>query len=230
MLGGKPVIQHVYEQASKAIDDVYVATDDEMIEAVVRAFGGHVVMTSPNHRSGTERCWEAAQKIGDQYDVIINIQGDEPFVQASQLKALMECFLAAFPNEIATLAKPFSADDPFAALENVNTPKVVMNNLGMALYFSRAIIPYQRGVEKSEWLKGHTYYKHIGLYGYTRSALQKIIALPPSPLEQAESLEQLRWIENGYNIQVALTDVDTIGIDTPEDLKRAEDFLKNRQA
>lgn len=227
MLGGKTVIQRVYEQVAGVLDDAYVATDDERIEAEVLRFGGKVVMTSVNHKSGTDRCYEACTKIGGDFDVVVNIQGDEPFIQPSQLNAVKACFDDA-STQIATLVKPFSADDSFAALENVNSPKVVVNANWNAMYFSRSIIPFQRNAEKQDWLKGHTYYKHIGLYAYRMEVLREITALPQSPLELAESLEQLRWLENGYRIKVGISEVETIGIDKPQDLAQAEAFLKNR--
>lgn len=228
MLGGKTVIQRVYEQVAGVLDDAYVATDDARIEAAVKAFGGKVVMTSVDHQSGTDRCYEACVKIGGDFDVVVNIQGDEPFIQPSQLNAVKACFEDA-TTQIATLVKPFSADEPFAVLENVNAPKVVINRNWNALYFSRSIIPYQRNADRMEWLKNHTYYKHIGLYAYRTNVLKEITALPQSSLELAESLEQLRWLENGYRIKVGISEVETIGIDTPQDLERAESFLKNRQ-
>lgn len=207
------------------MDDAYVATDDERIEAAVRAFGGKVVMTSVHHKSGTDRCYEACAQIGGQFDVVVNIQGDEPFIQPSQLQALKACFDDS-ATQIATLVKPFTADNGFDALENVNSPKVVLNKNMNALYFSRSIIPYQRNAEKADWLKNHTYYKHIGLYAYRVEVLKEITTLPQSALELAESLEQLRWLENGYTIKAGITEVETIGIDTPQDLERAEEFLK----
>lgn len=228
VLGGKPVIQRVYEQVSGIFDEAYVATDDERIEAAVKAFGGKVVMTSPNHKSGTDRCYEAFTKVGGGYDVVVNIQGDEPFIQPSQLEAVKACFEDP-TTQIATLVKPFTTDDGFVALENVNSPKVVVNANMNALYFSRSIIPYQRNADKQDWLAGHTYYKHIGLYAYRAEVLKEITSLPQSSLELAESLEQLRWLENGYIIKVGVTQVETIGIDTPEDLERAEEFLKQQE-
>ena len=227
MLGGKTVIQRVYEQVAGVLDDAYVATDDERIEAAVKAFGGKVVMTSVDHKSGTDRCYEACKKVGGDFDVVVNIQGDEPFIQPSQLAALRTCFEDS-TTQIATLVKPFTSDDSFEALENVNSPKVVINRNWNALYFSRSIIPYQRNADKQDWLKNHTYYKHIGLYAYRTEVLKEITTLPQSSLELAESLEQLRWLENGYTIKVGISDVETIGIDTPEDLQRAEEFLKNK--
>lgn len=227
-MDGKPMIQRVYEQVSTVLESVYVATDDSRIEEAVRKFGGQVVMTSAQHRSGTDRCYEAYTKIGQSYDVIINIQGDEPFIHSSQIEALKDCF-ADPSTEIATLVKPFRSDDDFeAALFNPNTPKVVLNKRNEALYFSRSIIPYIRGEKHTEWLSKHTFYKHIGLYAYRPAVLKDITSLPPSSLELAESLEQLRWLENGYRIKVGITEEETIGIDTPEDMQRAIDFLKHR--
>jgi 3-deoxy-manno-octulosonate cytidylyltransferase (CMP-KDO synthetase) len=228
ILGGKTVIQRVYEQVAGILDDAYVATDDERIEATVKAFGGKVIMTSPLHKSGTDRCYEAFTKIEGHFDVVVNIQGDEPFIQQSQLEAIKACFDDS-STQIATLVKPFSSDDSFEALENVNSPKVVLNKNRNAMYFSRSVIPYQRNAEKNEWLKEHTYYKHIGLYAYRTEVLKEITNLPQSPLELAESLEQLRWLENGYSIKAGITSVETIGIDTPQDLERAEEFLKTQQ-
>ncbi len=225
ILGGKPVIQRVYDQVCGVLDEAYVATDDERIESVVKAFGGKVVMTSVNHKSGTDRCYEAYTKVGSGYDVIVNIQGDEPFIQRSQLEAVKACFDDE-ATQIATLVKPFTPENGFEALENVNSPKVVVDKRMNALYFSRSIIPFMRNKDKKEWLSGHTYYKHIGLYAYRASVLKEITALPQSSLELAESLEQLRWLENGYKIKVGVTNVETIGIDTPADLMRAEEFLK----
>lgn len=227
MLGGKTVIERVYTQVLGQVDDVYVATDDERIRQAVEAFGGKVVMTSSLHKSGTDRCREAVDIVGNDFDVVINIQGDEPFIQSSQLQAIKACFDQP-DTQIATLVKPFMPSDGWEALQNPNSPKVVINRQMEAIYFSRSVIPYCRGKEHDEWLSHHTYYKHIGLYAYTVSALRAITRLPQSSLELAESLEQLRWIENGYTIRVALSSVETIGIDTPEDLQRAEQFLKQQ--
>ncbi len=221
MLGGKSVIERVYEKASAVIDDVYVATDDERISDAVKKFGGRVVMTRADHKSGTDRIEEAAEKIGSDADVIINIQGDEPFVEASQIKALMQLFDNA-DTQIGTLGKRF---DTMTATENPNSPKIVTDKRGFALYFSRSVIPFVRGKERAEWIGSYPYLKHLGMYAYRREVLREITRLEQSPLEVAESLEQLRWLENGYRIRVGLTDVETVGIDTPEDLKRAEEFL-----
>ena len=225
LLGGKPVIQHVYEQVSGVVENVVVATDDERIYSAVEGFGGRVVMTSTNHKSGTDRCWEAYQKQGEEYDVVINVQGDEPFIAHSQLRAIMDCFNDE-TTDIATLVKPFTEEDGIEALENPNSPKVVLDKQSRAIYFSRSVIPYLRGVEREEWLKKHTYYKHIGMYAFRADVLRQVTSLEQSPLELAESLEQLRWLENGYKIGVGISDVETVGIDTPEDLQKAEEFLK----
>lgn len=224
MLGGKPVIRRVYEQVAGVLDDAVVATDDRRIYDAVEAFGGKVVMTSTEHRSGTDRCWEAYLKQNLKYDVVVNVQGDEPFIRASQLETLKRCFDDP-ATDIATLVKPFTEADGLAALENPNSPKVVLDARSRAIYFSRSVIPYLRSVERTEWLARHTFYKHIGLYAFRTEVLRAVTSLPQSTLEKAESLEQLRWLENGYKIGVGITDVETIGIDTPEDLKKAEAFL-----
>lgn len=225
ILGGKTVIERVYRQVENVLDDVVVATDDERIMNAISQFGGKAVMTSVNHKSGTDRVYEAFTKIGEGFDVVVNIQGDEPFIQAKQLEAIRKCF-DDDNVDIATLVKPFKPEDGLSALENINSPKVVVNKRMEAMYFSRSIIPFCRGKEKEDWLYSHTYYKHIGLYAYRADVLKEITSLPQSELELAESLEQLRWLENGYKIKVGVSDVETIGIDTPEDLERAEEFLK----
>ena len=229
MLGGKPVIQRVWEQVSSVVDAAVVATDDERIAQAVESFGGRAIMTSPNHKSGTDRCWEAYQKQSEEFDVVINVQGDEPFIAHSQLRAIMACFEDE-NTDIATLVKPFAEEDGLSALENPNSPKVVLDNDSCAVYFSRSVIPYLRGVEREDWLKHHTFYKHIGMYAFRRDVLGEVTALPQSTLEKAESLEQLRWLENGYKIGVGISDVETVGIDTPEDLERAEEFLKAQKS
>ena len=221
-LGGKSVIQRVYQQVSTVLDDVYVATDDQRIFQAVEAFGGRAVMTSPNHKSGTDRIQEAITKIGGQWDVVVNVQGDEPFIQASQIKTVCECFEDP-ETQIATLGKPF---DNMDAVGNPNSPKIVVDNRHYAMYFSRSIIPFVRGQEKESWLQSYPFLKHLGLYAYRADVLAEITRLPQSSLELAESLEQLRWLQNGYRIKVGLTDVETVGIDTPEDLARAEEFFR----
>ena len=221
---GKYMIQRVYEQVKTVLDRVYVATDDRRIFDAVHSFGGKVVMTSENHKSGTDRCFEAYSRIGEGEDVIINIQGDEPFIQTRQIEAIMECFESE-GTQIATLVKPFTKEDGFDALFNSNSPKVVLNNRNEALYFSRSIIPYIRNYKYDTWLDHHVFYKHIGMYAYRADVLSEITALPQSSLEIAESLDQLRWLQNGYRIKVGITTQETIGIDTPEDLERALKYL-----
>ena len=290
-IGGKPMIQLVYEQAKKAVDTVFVATDDERIFSTVQAFGGKAIMTSPSHQSGTDRCFEAYSIVKSEErrtkndelrtmseelrmmnealimkndelimkseegrtkngcrpsgnssffthhssfsthhssfkeDVIINVQGDEPFIQPEQIESLAACFEDP-ATQIATLVKPFPYNGFFDDLANQNTPKVVINKRMEAMYFSRSIVPYKRGTDRNRWLEAHTYYKHIGMYAYRAEALCEITQLPPSPLELAENLEQLRWLENGYTIKTAITHLETIGIDTPEDLRRATEMMQ----
>jgi len=222
---GKPMIQRVYEQVKKAVDEVWVATDDSRIFDTVESFGGKSVMTSTDHRSGTDRIQEAYTIINKPYDVIINVQGDEPFIQPEQIEALKNCFDSS-DVELATLVKPFKKEDGFDVLFNANSPKVVINKKNEAIYFSRSIIPYIRDVHHTEWLDKHTFYKHIGMYAYRSDILKEITQLPQSSLEKAESLEQLRWIESGYRIRVGYTNLETIGIDTPEDMEKALIYLK----
>ena len=219
---GKTVIRRVYEQARKALDTVVVATDDERIYNDVESFGGKVVMTRPDHKCGTDRCLEAYQAIttpawreqNDKDTVIINIQGDEPFIQPEQIEALMACFDRP-DTDIATLVQPFAEDKN--AIENPNSPKVNWNiETHEAKMFSRKVIAASDG----------KYYKHIGIYAYRADVLSKITTLPQSPLEIAERLEQLRWLENGYKIRVGVTSQSTIGIDTPEDLEKAIEWYK----
>ena len=223
MLGGKIVIQRVYEQAVSVLGEAYVATDDERIFQAVEAFGGRAVMTRTDHKSGTDRIEEAAKEIGTTADVIINVQGDEPFIQRSQIETLCHLFDAP-ETQIGTLGKRF---ETMEAVENPNSPKIVTDVRGFALYFSRSVIPFIRGKERSEWFAQYPFLKHLGIYAYRREVLAEITKLPQSPLEIAESLEQLRWLQNGYRIRVGETDVETVGIDTPEDLERAEAFLRN---
>ncbi|MBP5426179.1 MAG: 3-deoxy-manno-octulosonate cytidylyltransferase [Prevotella sp.] len=226
MLGGKPVIQRVYEQAIGVLGEAYVATDDERIFKAVEDFGGRAVMTRADHKSGTDRIEEAATTIGTDADVIINIQGDEPFVQPSQIETL--CLLFDDPQtQIGTLGKRFETNE---AVMNPNSPKIVCDNRGFALYFSRSPIPFIRGIEQELWLQNFPFLKHLGIYAYRREVLAEVTRLPQSPLEKAESLEQLRWLQNGYRIRVGETSVETVGIDTPEDLQRAEAFLAAHHA
>ena len=204
---------------------MFVATDDERIFERVQAFGGQAVMTSVNHKSGTDRCFEAYRHITDQYqksyDVIVNIQGDEPFISSGQVQSLIACFEDS-RIQIATLAKRF---ENHADIFDPNKVKVVCSERQTALYFSRSAIPYCRGVEQADWLKTVPFYKHVGMYAYRPEVLQEITTLPQGVLEKAESLEQLRWLENGYTIAVCLTEHESIGIDTPEDLERAKMLL-----
>jgi 3-deoxy-manno-octulosonate cytidylyltransferase (CMP-KDO synthetase) len=227
LIGNKPMIQRVYEQACKALDMVWVATDDKRIFNAVNDFGGLAVITSPDHHSGTDRCAEAVTKIfretGKKIDIVINIQGDEPFIKPEQIKLLMNCF-SDKTVEIATLVrKTKKGEDIF----NPNQPKVILDTKGNAIYFSRAAIPYVRDTEKSEWSKKQLFYKHLGLYAYKSNTLKKITLLPRSPLEISESLEQNRWIENGYRIRAAITDWESVGIDTPDDLEKAKLLLEH---
>lgn len=214
---GKSMIQRVYEQALKAgsLNKVVVATDDERIAEAVHNFGGEFIMTGSSHQSGTDRCAEVSKLLPD-FDIVINIQGDEPFINPKQIDLLVSCFNE--PDvQLATLIKEIHTEEE---LFNNNIPKVVTNSKQEAIYFSRHTIPYIRNAEKEHWLKAHQFYKHIGIYGYTTPVLHQITKLKPSALEIAESLEQLRWIENGYTIQTRITDLETIAIDTPEDLNK----------
>lgn len=234
-LGGMTMIERVYRQASKALSLVYVATDDERISKAVEGFGGRVVMTSPNHRSGTDRCYEAlthilekgakeGSSVVERPDVIINIQGDEPFVDPRQIIRLMDCFNRS-DTDLATLARRFDPSRGFAALADPNLVKLVMTTDGKALYFSRSVIPYVRGTEPELWPTATDYYTHVGMYAYRLEALKEIVSISPSPLESAESLEQLRWLQHGMTIRVGVTDCQTVGIDTPADLEEARRLL-----
>lgn len=218
------MVQRVYERVADILDDVAVATDDERIAAAVEAFGGRAVMTSPDHRSGTDRVRESAKILGTDADVVINIQGDEPFIAQSQIEALKAVF-ADREVDIASLARPFDASLGFDALFDPNLVKVVMGDNGNALYFSRSIIPYVRSVDWHNWLRQYTFHTHVGVYAYRREVLEALADLPQSPLEVAESLEQLRWLASGYTIRMAITEEPTIGIDTPADLEAAVEYL-----
>jgi len=223
-IGGVAMIERVYRQAGKALDEVAVATDDERIFKVVEAFGGKAIMTSPTHRSGTDRCHEAYIKSGSDADVVINIQGDEPFIDPSQIETLKSCFDDE-STQIATLIRRFDPERGAVPCDP-NTPKVVIDNDGYALYFSRSVIPFVRDKEQSEWYRLGTYYTHVGVYAFRVGVLAEVVKLRRSLLEIAESLEQLRWLQNGYKIKTALTECATIGIDTPADLEAAENYLK----
>jgi 3-deoxy-D-manno-octulosonate cytidylyltransferase len=223
-IGGKTMIQRVYEQVSKILADVYAATDDIRIFEAVVAFGGKAIMTSDQHKSGTDRCFEAFSKLEESFDVVINIQGDEPFIQPEQIVELQNCF-DKVDTQIATLAKKVTDQDGFECLSSENNPKLVINNRNEAMYFSRSIIPFKRGKEPGNWISSHSYLKHVGIYAYRADVLRELTQLEQSPLEIAESLEQLRWLENGYRIKVGFTDVETVGIDTPEDLERIKEMF-----
>ncbi len=217
---GKTMIRRVYEQAEKchALAGVFVATDDERIIAEVNSFGGNAIMTSPKHTSGTDRCFEVLEKIGkDKYEVVVNIQGDEPFIHPEQIDKVVTCFHGKSHVQIATLAHQIADSRD---LINPGIVKIVRNVKGEALYFSRSPIPFIREAKNSDWTKFFTYLKHIGIYAYRSDVLEKIVKLPPSSLEKAESLEQLRWLENGYAITVELTDKESFPVDYPEDLKK----------
>lgn len=217
LIAGKPMIQHVYERVSEVLSDVVVATDDERILSVVEGFGGKVVMTRSDHPSGTDRCYEAYSKMGREYDVVVNIQGDEPFIQASQIETLLACFDSP-AVDIATLVRKITQEDGVEYLQHPNHPKVVMNLRREALLFSRSVIPYLRGVPAGDYLHKADFYAHIGIYAFRPNVLKEIVELAPSGLEMAESLEQLRWLENGYTIRCGITTHRSVGIDTPGDL------------
>lgn len=230
MLGGKPIIQWVWEHVAQVsvVTDAMVATDDDRILQAVRQFGGQAMMTADTHRSGTDRCGEVLRTLeaqGKQYDVVINVQGDEPFVEGSQLEALTGCFDNP-TTQIATLKTALHTTEELCSPNNV---KVISTPQGRAVYFSRQPIPYLRGVAVEQWLERQPYYKHVGIYAFRAQVLKEVTLLQPSPLEVSESLEQLRWLENGYAIQVSETRKANIGIDTPEDLSAAEDYLRETQ-
>ena len=229
LLGGKPVVRWVWERVSSVeeMTDVVVATDDERIAGAVEAFGGRAMMTGSQHRSGTDRCGEVVERLreeGKEYDVAINVQGDEPFVMPEQLRCLVGCF-ADKDTCIATLKTAVRNSDELFSPNNV---KVVCDLRGRALYFSRQPLPHLRGVDPGKWLEKVRYYKHVGIYAFRTSTLRELVRLPQSPLELSESLEQLRWLENGFEIRVEETAAANIGIDTPEDMAEAERYLKER--
>lgn len=223
-IAGKPMIRRVYERASecKDLSRVIVATDDDRIAEVVKSFGGDVCMTDVNHPSGTDRCAQVVEDMHLACDAVINIQGDEPFIDPRQISLVASCF-SDESTPLATLIKPIMSEE---VLFSPNSPKVVVDQNGYALYFSRHPIPYLRGQEQAGWIATHKYYQHIGIYGYRRDALAAITKLAPSSLEKAESLEQLRWLENGFKIKTAVTDIETMAIDTPDDLTRILKQLK----
>jgi 3-deoxy-manno-octulosonate cytidylyltransferase (CMP-KDO synthetase) len=220
-IAGKPMIQHVYERAKEVLDDVVVATDDERIFNAVKAFGGLPIMTSTSHQSGTDRCAEALTKFEEltlkSYSVAINIQGDEPFIKTEQIELIKTCFEEK-DTQIATLIKIIDDNE---IIFDRNRPKVIIDQNDFAIYFSRSPIPNMRDAEEKEWHLKHKYFQHIGMYAFKRDVLKEITDLSPTPLERAESLEQLRWLENGYRIKTAITDLESYGIDTREDLENA---------
>lgn len=228
LINSRPMVQWVYERASSVFEHTFVATDDQRIADAVCAFGGRCIMTSDRHRSGTDRCAEALDRAEEatniKFDVVINIQGDEPFIQPQQLQKVETCF-ADTNVQIATLVKRFGANEDIFC---PNSPKVVVNKNSDAIYFSRSVVPYIRGEEQTNWQGNHVFFKHIGLYAYRASTLRVITKLPQSTLELAESLEQLRWIENGISIRVVETDLETLAVDTPEDLERVRASAEGR--
>ncbi len=225
MIGDKPMIQWVYEQAKKSLQHVYVATDDQRIFDAVQNFGGDVVMTSTDHNTGTNRCLEAYQIISNntntEFNAVLNIQGDEPMLDPEQLKLLSDCF-ADSSTQMATLVFPVTNGKE---LEPESDVFVVMDKNNNALYFSREVIPHVRGIARENWTDHHNYYKHIGMYGFTPTALKNFAELEQTNLEKAESLEQLRWLENGNRIKVAITDHRSISVDTPDDLERVRTII-----
>lgn len=224
-VGGEEMVVRVCRIATETGVRVVVATDDERIKSCVESNGYEAVMTSVDHRSGTDRIHEAFCKLSTDAEYVIGLQGDEPFITSSQLLQLMEGFISDDDNEIVTLVKLFNKENGFEALFDPNLVKVTRKNNGDALYFSRSIIPYIRGVEWKKWLDEYLFHVHIGVYGFTSKVLGEVTSLPRSPLEIAERLEQLRWLENGYSIKTILTDGESFGIDTPEDLAKAEEKL-----
>ncbi|HTB99569.1 MAG TPA: 3-deoxy-manno-octulosonate cytidylyltransferase [Ferruginibacter sp.] len=222
---GKTMVQRVYEQAklSTHLHKVVVATDDQRIVDNVLSFGGEVVMTASTHPSGTDRCWDALQQLKDQYQYVINIQGDEPFINPKQIDELA----IVLKDNTTELATQMIAVDSYEMLADEGEVKIVLNTNNEALYFSRAIIPYIKNTDKKEWHKHHSYYRHVGMYAYRRDILEKITKLPVSALEKAESLEQLRWLENGFKIKCVTTKFDSHCIDTPEDLQRMLKFMES---
>lgn len=224
LLNNKPIIQWVFENVAKTLEHVWVATDDDRIYNAVNMFGGKAVKTVSTHQSGTDRCAEAARILSKKidFDVVINVQGDEPFIQPKQIELLKSCFTG--DTDIATLVKNIESS---AELFNPNRPKVVLDNQKNALYFSRSPIPFARGEKEKNWLSVAEFWAHIGMYAYKPDVLQKITKLKTGKLELAESLEQLRWLENGFKIKTAVTNFQSIGIDTPEDLENALQLLNN---
>lgn len=225
LIGGEPMIIRVCKQVRKTGFPLAVATDNDKIAKVVEEAGFRAIMTNSSHKSGTERIEEAFQKIGERADVVINVQGDEPFIDPNQIKAVAELFINNPNTDISTLVRPFDSERGIKDLEDPNLVKVAISETGKALYFSRSVIPYIRKYPKKEWTSKHQFYTHIGIYAYRAEVLKEIVLLPESDLEKAESLEQLRWLQNGKSIFVSVSEIPTIGIDTPEDLASAEEYL-----
>ncbi len=224
MIKGKTMIRRVCEQAWKSkLDAVVVATDDMRIAEEVLGFGGQYVLTDPNHPSGTDRCREALYMIEGQYDAVVNIQGDEPFIDPEQIDQVIE-LISRDDTQLASLAKRIEDEKE---LFSQNTVKVVMDREDNALYFSRNPIPFMRNLNQDKWLQRGTFYKHIGIYGYKVETLRQIAEMQPTALEISESLEQLRWLENGLNIRMGITKSESVSIDQPTDLKKAEQFTQN---
>jgi len=221
-IGGKSMIRRVYEQAGKAklLSQVVVATDNKEIFDHVKSFGGNVVMTREEHPSGTDRCFEALEKTSGKFDFVINIQGDEPFIHPEQIDLLASALNKE--TELATLVKKIEDKE---TLFNPNTPKVIFNKNKEAIYFSRQTIPYIRGAEPEQWLSKAEFYKHIGIYAYRSDILKAITSLETGSLEKSESLEQLRWLENGFKIKVEITTYESVGIDVPADLEKIKDLI-----
>ena len=225
LIKGKTMIRRVYEQALKSrLDAVVVATDDVRIADEVMNFGGRYVLTDPNHRSGTDRCREALDLLDETFDAVVNIQGDEPFIDPEQINMMVD-LISRDDTPLASLAKRIRLEDE---LFSPNTVKVVMDVEGKALYFSRHPIPFMRNEEMTDWLAKGVFFKHIGIYAYKADTLRMIAKMPMSALEKSESLEQLRWLENGLDIRMGLTDTENVSIDTPFDLQKAESFLNSR--
>jgi 3-deoxy-manno-octulosonate cytidylyltransferase (CMP-KDO synthetase) len=222
-IAGKSMIQRVYEQVKKCdvLSDAIVATDDIRIYEAVNNFGGKACMTASTHPSGTDRCAEVINVLNLKADAVINIQGDEPFIDPKQIELVCSCFDDP-RTELATLVKKITN---LETLLSPNSPKVIVDSDQFAIYFSRHPIPYIRGAEQNTWLQHSTFFQHIGIYGYRLDILKKVTKLQPSPLEKAESLEQLRWIENGFKIKTAITTTDTVAIDTPDDLEKVLNTL-----
>ena len=225
LIKGKTMIRRVCEQAWKSrVDAVVVATDDVRIADEVMSFGGQYVLTDPNHRSGTDRCREALDLLDNQYDAVVNIQGDEPFIDPNQINQVID-LISQKDTQLASLAKRIEDEDE---LFSPNTVKVVMDKAGNALYFSRNPIPFMRNLDHNEWLTKGCFYKHIGIYAYKAETLRQIAEMQPTTLELSESLEQLRWLENGLTIRMGITEAENVSIDMPSDIAKAEQFSENQ--